>query len=69
MEFDEKTAWAINILIAYAVCACKELCCDEDCPLYDDEKGDCDDVVWNDEDIVTAVKLLNAIKGELCLQD
>jgi hypothetical protein len=59
MEFDEKTKWAINILIAYAVYACKGLHCDEDCPLYDDEKGDCDDAVWNDEDIVNAVKWLN----------
>ena len=59
MEFDEKTRWAINILIAYAVCGCTwGLRCDVDCPLYEDEKGNCDDVVWNDEDIVTAVKLL-----------
>ena len=39
--------------------------CDVDCPLYEDEKGNCDDVVWNDEDIVTAVKWLNGMKGEL----
>lgn len=65
MEFDEKTRWAINILIAYAVYACKALHCDEDCPLYEDEKGDCDDVVWNEEDIVNAVHWLNGMKGEL----
>ena len=65
MRFDEKTKWAIDILNAYAVCGCRKLCCDEDCPLYDDEKGDCDDVVWEDEDIVTAVKWLNRMKGEL----
>lgn len=65
MEFDEKTAWAIDILIAYAVCGCMNgLRCDVDCPLYEDEKGDCDDVVWNYEDIVTAVKWLNGMKGE-----
>lgn len=65
MEFDEKTKWAINILKAYAVCGCIKLCCDEDCPLYEYDKGDCDEVVWEDEDIVNAVKWLNGrIKGE-----
>ena len=66
MEFDEKTRWAINILKAYAVCGCMELHCYEDCPLYDDEKGDCDNAVWTDEDIVNAVRWLNGrMKGEL----
>ena len=73
MEFDEKTKWAINILIAHAVCCCKALYCEDDCPLYEDEKGDCEDekgdcedAAWNEEDLANAVKWLNGrMKGEL----
>jgi hypothetical protein len=60
MEFNEKTKWAINILISHAVCCCKELYCEDDCPLYEDGKA-----IWSEEDIVNAVKWLNGrIKGE-----
>ena len=66
MEFDEKTRWAINILISHAVCACIGLSCEEYCPLYDSEKGDCEESVWNEEDLANAVKWLNGrMKGEL----
>jgi hypothetical protein len=64
MEFDEKTRWAINILISHAVCACIGLSCDEYCPSYNSEKFVCK-AVWNDEDIVNAVRWLNGRKGEL----
>ena len=64
MKFDEKTRWAINILISHAVCSCIGLSCDEHCPSYNSEKFVCK-AVWNDEDMANAVKWLNGMKGEL----